>query len=652
MTDTNTMNEDSISAPTKESIASTVKVLSYLVAHPTFYNSPTCRPIRKAIAPLLSELRSRFPEKPREYFSKREKKRMKNIRKCREISYDQKLINSRKLRKKRLEHLQQLLGDDTDNTSEQQQQILTIDDNQENNQNKKDQTIKCLPLIPDGAVGTDDLLGAQPSSNAGGLLGNNGSGNHQGAMTTSVNLSIDKTSKEEVAERKHNDQTDSKGKEQNNALKTPTTHLLHRPRSCYTCKKRFREIHHFYDQLCPQCAELNYSKRLQVRNLRGKIILLTGSRVKIGFQAGLKLLRCGAILIATTRFPGDAIKRYRKQKDSMNWIHNLHLYRLDLQNLKLVVSFCKFILEKYPRLDGIVHNACQTIARPPIYYAHLTNGEKLYDKKTLEIGAMEEEIGITSSNIVGTCPVTPNTNPKSIISKYQECRVQWRNVVGEHNGTNLYQNTTRNTIDNDIVSDKKRKKATDAHLFSSQASLSSPSCATALFPKGLLDVNDQQIDLRDKHSWVLKLGEITPVEIASVLAINTIAPFIMNNNLRSILQSTPGKKYIVNVSAMEGKFYRKKTCNHPHTNMAKAALNMMTRTCSEELSKHEIYMNSIDTGWINDENPLPTAAKTAKKNNFQTPLDEIDAAARILDPIIIESEEHGKFFKDYKLSEW
>lgn len=133
--------------------------------------------------------------------------------------------------------------------------------------------------------------------------------------------------------------------------------------------------------------------------------------------------------------------------------------------------------------------------------------------------------------------------------------------------------------------------------------------------------------------------------------------------------------------------------------MAKAALNMLTRTSSDDLAKKSrIFMNSVDTGWINDgmfrvllrmvlrtalscsqlttppiytvpkfalvENPLEKASKIAKTNLFQTPIDEVDAAARILDPVFVginlDRESHdekpmkdyGMFFKDYKESEW
>src|SRR5580765_4637148 len=74
---------------------------------------------------------------------------------------------------------------------------------------------------------------------------------------------------------------------------------------CYVCKQQYREIHHFYDQLCPTCAALNFFKRTELADLRGRVALLTGGRVKIGYQTGLKLLRSGAQLIVTTRFPRD-----------------------------------------------------------------------------------------------------------------------------------------------------------------------------------------------------------------------------------------------------------------------------------------------------------------------------------------------------------
>merc|ERR1719188_2831569 len=165
--------------------------------------------------------------------------------------------------------------------------------------------------------------------------------------------------------------------------------------------------------------------------------------------------------------------------------------------------------------------------------------------------------------------------------------------------------------------------------------MASADAAHAL-PEGELDAHGQQLDTRSTNSWLLRLGEVSTPETVEVFCINALTPFILNSRLRPLLEQSPhADRYIVNVSAMEGKFYRYKQPTHPHTNMAKAALNMMTRTSAEEYARNsDIYMNSVDTGWINDENPLPTAQRIAADHGFQTPIDEIDAAARILDPVL------------------
>ncbi|KOO33420.1 oxidoreductase [Chrysochromulina tobinii] len=352
-------------------------------------------------------------------------------------------------------------------------------------------------------------------------------------------------------------------------------------RACYACKVRFKVLHHFYAQLCPECAALNFAKRNQTASLSGRVFLVTGARVKIGFHVVLKLLRCGATVLATSRFPADTAARYAAQPDASSWIDRLRIYGLDMRDLSSLELFCRHLIGTCHRLDGIVNNACQTIRRPAAYYAHLMPLE-----------------------------LQPGTwNP-------------------------------------------------EAPLWSAEPGVPQPDEGTASqFPLGVVDVNGQQLDTRTTNSWLLKLHEVSTPEVAEVLAINALAPFILNSRLRGLLEATPDRPaFVVNVSAMEGKFYRYKTPNHPHTNMAKAALNMMTRTCAEELASCGVLMNSVDTGWINDENPLEKAAATAAHNHFQTPLDEIDAAARILDPIlsVVNGGEHvhGKFLKDYRPIEW
>jgi NAD(P)-dependent dehydrogenase (short-subunit alcohol dehydrogenase family) len=179
-----------------------------------------------------------------------------------------------------------------------------------------------------------------------------------------------------------------------------------------------------------------------------------------------------------------------------------------------------------------------------------------------------------------------------------------------------------------------------------------------LFPEGRLDQDLQQVDLRGRNSWRLLMAEVSSVELLEVQLVNAIAPFIINARLKPLMLRTPERdKHIVNVSAVEGQFYRTfKTTRHPHTNMAKAALNMMTRTSAKDYHTDGIHMNSVDTGWVTDEDPVEIAARKVAEHRFHPPLDIVDGAARIVDPIIsgINSGEHlwGQFLKDYEPTDW
>ena len=396
---------------------------------------------------------------------------------------------------------------------------------------------------------------------------------------------------------------------------------LERELACYVCKQPFTKMHRYYDSLCELCGDFNYAKREQTADLAGQYALVTGSRVKIGYQAALKLLRAGAHVVVTTRFPVDAASRYSKEPDFSAFRDRLQIFGLDLRHTPSVELFARFLAARLPRLDYVLNNACQTVRRPAGFFRHLLEGEAAplaslpVDCRRVLVDYDELRRSLSSAPEHGTRALA---------------------VAGPGQGEGLVHSASlsqRRYLDEDYRAGE------------------------ALFPANRYDEDLQQLDLREINSWRLRLHEVETAELLEVQLVNAIAPYILGARLKPLMVATPGRhKHVVNVSAMEGQFYRTtKTDKHPHTNMAKAALNMMTRTSAPDFVKDGIHMNAVDTGWVTDEDPAGHAARKAALG-FSPPLDIIDGAARIVDPIFVGclTGEHvwGQFLKDYKPAPW
>ncbi|MFF3561687.1 SDR family NAD(P)-dependent oxidoreductase [Streptomyces sp. NPDC002574] len=382
--------------------------------------------------------------------------------------------------------------------------------------------------------------------------------------------------------------------------------VLQRPRSCYVCKQRYVEVDAFYHQLCQSCAAFNRARRDARTDLTGRRALLTGGRAKIGMYIALRLLRDGAHTTITTRFPADAIRRFKAMPDSDEWIHRLKIVGIDLRDPAQVVALADAVAAEGP-LDVLINNAAQTVRRSPQAYAELVAAESA----PLPSGELpaSEVFGTFGS---GAQPALPGPRRESAA---------------------------------------RAQEVTELALVSGSASLARIEAGTAIDAGGLVP------DLDPENSWSRGIGEVDPVEMLEVQLCNETAPFILVSRLRPAMAASPARRtYVVNVSAMEGKFSRGyKGPGHPHTNMAKAALNMLTRTSAREMLETDgILMTSVDTGWITDERPHPEKSRLADEG-FHAPLDLIDGAARVYDPIVrgeLGEDLHGVFLKDYAPTEW
>jgi NAD(P)-dependent dehydrogenase (short-subunit alcohol dehydrogenase family) len=382
---------------------------------------------------------------------------------------------------------------------------------------------------------------------------------------------------------------------------------LVRARACYTCKNRYTLVDAFYHQLCPRCSAFNQAKRDARTDLTGRSALLTGGRAKIGMYIALRLLRDGAHTTITTRFPNDAVRRFAAMPDSAEWLDRLRIVGIDLRDPAQVVALADTVAGRGP-LDILVNNAAQTVRRSPGSYSALAEAER----------TPPPELGSGLPDVI-TFDHVSDAHPAALAGS-----------LAEHQTPHA---------------------VTALALTARSASPDRIAAGTAIDAGGLLP------DTASVNSWTQRVHEVDAMELLEVQLCNQTAPFILISRLRPAMAASQARrKYVVNVSAMEGQFSRAyKGPGHPHTNMAKAALNMLTRTSAAEMLEQDgILMTAVDTGWITDERPHPTKMRLADEG-FHAPLDLVDGAARVYDPIVrgeAGEDVYGCFLKDYSPSNW
>ena len=314
--------------------------------------------LRTSLLPLVEYFTAKLyrGQDPAEYREQKQSKRAKNDRNQRMRALDREAVAKTKLREERLRKLRQL---------------------EETNFNTSSEA---------------ELLDWKKETEGGKRRIGNGTGGVDGDDHTRDALEEEQRKQQQLSGMLVPDGVveEEEGKEKNE--QTGPQKTLHNPNACYCCKKRFTEVHHFYASMCPSCAEENYFRRHFTCDMRGRYCIVTGARVKIGFRVALKLLKAGAFVVATTRFPEDARERFkrtdeemlRKQKQNESFMNRLKIVAMDLRDLPALEKLCEKLNTELPRLDVIINNACQTVRRPPTYYKHLLKGELVKKKKRRE----------------------------------------------------------------------------------------------------------------------------------------------------------------------------------------------------------------------------------------------------------------------------
>ncbi|QIK63311.1 SDR family NAD(P)-dependent oxidoreductase [Leucobacter viscericola] len=424
----------------------------------------------------------------------------------------------------------------------------------------------------------------------------------------------------------------------------PIAGELIKPRNCYICKQPYTRVDAFYHQLCPECAKFSHGKRNASADLTGKRALLTGGRAKIGMHIALRLLRDGAHTTITTRFPRDAARRFASLPDSADWLGRLRIVGIDLRDPAQVLSLADSVAAQGP-LDILINNAAQTVRRSPGSYSLLADSElqPLPDGPLPEIEVLGSAVQLHPQSLEASVSGVGIADAVAAPGA--------AGPVGAPGRLGALTGTIAEGLAEGLAQNLSARELSALAMTPGSSSLTKHADGTAIDAGGLVP------DMNHSNSWVQHVQEVDPLEMLEVQLCNTTAPFLLISRLRAAMVASPARRtYIVNVSAMEGQFGRRyKGPGHPHTNMAKAALNMLTRTSAQEMFETDgILMTAVDTGWITDERPHFTKVRLAEEG-FHAPLDLVDGAARVYDPIVrgeAGEDLYGHFLKDYRPSPW
>ena len=440
-------------------------------------------------------------------------------------------------------------------------------------------------------------------------------------------------------------------KEDNNNNKDKSKYIY---KSCYICKQKLGldNINNFYGSLCKKCGDYNYSFREMKLDFTGRIAIVTGGRIKIGYFIVKKLLSYGCKVITTSRFPKDTLFKYKADPEYDLWKDNLIIYPIDFRIIQSTMKFVEYIKKNFAHVDFLINNAAQTVRRTTEYYEYLM---------PVEVKKLPKE-----------------DNKKIINNDYLNIQNQLSENF-EKEKSKSFESTDFNIVKIDLQKESKKKQ-----IINSLKSLINESNKNDNDTYIPLSVIASQIKIMEekeqpkicimggegqpydfvegKNSWNFELDEIPLEEFIEVQIINAWTPYYLCAKLKPLMMKSPfPDKYIVNVTAVEGIFNHFKRSTHVHTNMAKAALNMLTRTCGKYLEKCGIYMTCVDTGWVSHMNEMNKIIDNEEKDKSEyematVPLDELDGAMRVLHPII-EGIKNKKYFsgillKDYVKSKW